>query len=97
MANDVELVAVADYRREDYDRLVALAPDSGGMEKTYDEWKKYADEAVVTIAAAGKRMVRITVDPDEFAAWLRVNRLKSIPATRARYAAELAEKKYGTK
>jgi hypothetical protein len=95
--SDVQEVAVADYRQEDYARVYRLAPGGGGMEKTYEEWKEAADAAVVRLALQGLRVVRVTVDPDEFEAWLKANRLTSTSGNRARYVAEMADGKHKAK
>jgi hypothetical protein len=90
-----DIIAIAEYREEDYPRMVALAPDGGGMEKTFREWKDYFEAAVVAALSEGARVERIVVDPDEFAAWLRRNRLKSTHETRTRYVLDIANKKHG--
>lgn len=94
---DVQQVAVADYRPEDYDRIYQLAPAGGGMEKTYAEWKQAVDAAVVRLALQGLRIARVTVDPAEFEAWLKSNRLTSTSGNRARYVAGMAERKHQAK
>jgi phage replication-related protein YjqB (UPF0714/DUF867 family) len=83
-------VAIAWFRPEDYQRIYALAPHGGGMEKTYEEWKEAADKAVVGLALEGIRAV--VIDPAKFENWLKARRLKSSSAARARYATSLAKK-----
>jgi hypothetical protein len=92
----IDIIAITEYRREDYPRMLELAPDGGGMEKTYEEWKELCDAGVIAVASQGVRIVRILVDPEEFAAWLRMRKLKSTPESRSRYAVEMANKRFGT-
>jgi hypothetical protein len=89
---DVREVAVAAYRPEDYGELYALAPDGGGMEKTFEEWKQAADTAVVRLALQGLHVTRVVIVPAAFAAWLKANRLTSTSGSRSRYVAEIANR-----
>jgi hypothetical protein len=82
------------YRREDYDRMRALAPDGGGMEKTLDVWIKIAECMHKEIITKGQRVKKFIVDPDAFAAFLKRENAESNPETRALYVWKLAEAHY---
>jgi hypothetical protein len=76
-----DFVGVSWYRRkEDYDRVYALAPDGGGMEPTFEEWKRVVELLMPEIKAKGKRIKKIVIDPDDFANWLRINGLRACSA-----------------
>jgi hypothetical protein len=91
-----DLIVLAWYRREDYDQIFALAPGGGGMEPTFDDWQKFVKRAIPGIEARGIPIKKIIVKPGEFAAWLRKNNLQSSPEARAKYAFEIAGKRFGT-
>ena len=90
MASDS--VVIAWYRRKDYDRIYALAPNGGGMEATFDDWQRFVEDFMPAIEARGIFIRKVIIEPDNFAAWLRAQNLESSPETRARYAFDVAPK-----
>jgi hypothetical protein len=87
-----DIIAITEFTREDYPALYALAPNGGGMEKTFDEWKKFADETVAVALLKGAKVIRIRIKPDEFKSWLAAKGLKSDGRTRAVYCHEVASR-----
>ena len=63
------------------------------MEETFGEWKQLADQAIGAAVLSGKRVMRIEIDPDELAAWLDAEGLKSYNETRARFCHYVASRK----
>lgn len=88
-----DLVAIAVYREEDYAAVRALAPDGGGMDETFGQWKELADEHIERARARGLEVMLVEIHPEEFAAWLRANNLKSDNETRARFCHYLASRR----
>jgi hypothetical protein len=88
-----DVIAITEFAREDYAALYALAPNGGGMEKTFDEWKKYADAAVAGALLEGYKVIRVRIKPDEFKAWLATKGIKSDPQARASYCHEIASRR----
>lgn len=93
LMDEPDVVAITEFAREDYAAIYALAPNGGGMEKTFDEWKKLADAAVAGALLEGFKVVRVRIKPDEFKAWLARKRLKSDPQSRATYCHEVASRR----
>ena len=89
----MDVIAITEFTREDYPAVYALAPNGGGMEETFDDWKKLADAAVAAALFQGKKVVRVRIEPDAFAAWLRAKHLDSSAETRARYCHEVASRR----
>lgn len=93
MSDDEVVVAITEFTREDYPAVYALAPDGGGMDKTFDEWKKVADAAVAAALMEGHEVIRIRIEPDAFRTWLHSKNLKSDHRSRAVYCHELASRR----
>lgn len=91
-----DLIVIAWYRRGDYPRIYALAPDGGGLEPTFDEWERFVLAALPAIEARGVPIRKVIVEPDVLEAWLEAKGLKSTPETRARFVHEVAQKRHGT-
>ncbi len=92
----VDLVAFAWYRRDDFDRVRALAKGDCDLQPTFDEWLAHAKEVLATIPA-GVRVEKITVKSDELAVWLAANNVESNEQTRAQFVFDLASAKYADK
>ena len=92
----VDLVAFAWYRRDDFDRVRALAKGDCDLQPTCDEWLKHATEMLASVPA-GVRVEKFTVTSDELAVWLAANNVESNAETRARYVFDLASAKHSDK
>jgi hypothetical protein len=94
--SEVDSICISWYKgKEDYDRVYALAPDGGGMEPTFEEFKRVAKKLMPELRARGLLIKKVNIDPDEFANWLRATNNVSTPETRARYGWEIAQRRHG--
>jgi hypothetical protein len=95
--SEVDCIYISWYRgKEDYGRVYALAPDGGGMEPTFEEFKRVVKKLMPALKARGLPIKKVIIDPDNFANWLRATNNMSTPTTRARYGWEVAQRRHGT-
>ncbi|HBY60130.1 MAG TPA: hypothetical protein DEH78_09930 [Solibacterales bacterium] len=80
--------ALAWYRREDYDRWLAMVDDRDVWEDTYDEWLACVEDLLRQKRPPGTTIVKTILDPDAFAAWCRARGRKLDGSARADYAVE---------
>ena len=70
------------YKRENYDRLLAMFDDRDNLPATYDEWLVRAECGRKDQESKGVRVLCVDIDPDEFAAWCKAKGMK--PDSKAR-------------
>jgi len=73
------------YRRENWDRLLEMSPDRDQIHDTYDEWQKKGRQDGELVKHEGNITKRLTVDPDELAAWCAMRGREPIASARAEY------------
>ena len=64
-----EIVGVAWYTPEQWDRLRKISADADNMEDTYGEWKASAENALKTLSASGAVAQKVVVDVEELLNW----------------------------
>ena len=79
-------VASAWFRREDYERFRALAPDGAGLPAMFDEWEKEALRQLAQFSKQGIVVEKIVIDPDQFVAWCRTAKIEPNQKARTQYA-----------
>ncbi|WP_018262243.1 hypothetical protein [Methylobacterium sp. WSM2598] len=79
------------YRAEDYARLRALMQDADRLPTSHEAWRVSAEQVEGEVTRSGVAVVRVVVEPDEFAAWCNERGLRADGAARARFANEKAE------
>jgi hypothetical protein len=62
-------VAIAWYRREDYEQIVGLMEDGDQFPPTYSDWLRHADQVVVVEESLGSQVIRVPIDPKSFSSW----------------------------
>jgi len=73
------------YTETGWARVKETATDPQRFEATYEEWCTMAEESLLDFVAVGVSPVKVTLDPDEFAAWCKRYRRKNNASTRATY------------
>ena len=68
MPATLDALGVSWFREQDWPRWCAIDPD---FQPDYQHWLKRSEEMVRHYEAAGKVVLKITVDPDEFLTWTR--------------------------
>jgi hypothetical protein len=92
-----DLIVIAWYTRENFDRIRTFAKGGGGMHATFDEWLKNAQEEIAGIIPLGIKVIRFEIDPEELRAWLRSRKVKSNEQTRALFVHETYSARISTK
>lgn len=73
MADALIIVGMAWYKPENFDRLRAMFEDGQKLPRTYPEWLAQAESGRKVLESAGKRVIRVDIDPDQFPEWCRLN------------------------
>jgi hypothetical protein len=95
--SDVDVIVLAWYRREDYEKVQAMALDRATMEKTYDDWREIAEGVLAEIRAKGKKAEKVMVSPDDLTAFVEARGIKCDTEARALYAWHVAEARHSMK
>lgn len=93
----VSIVGVPWYRKGDYARLRTLFADGARLHETYAEWSAAARATEAHLVAQGHRVVRVEIEPEQFAAWCYAGNVAVDAEARMRYANEFAylDKRFG--
>ena len=78
----VQIIGMAWYRPETFDRLRAMFEDGHKLHRTYDEWFAAAETGRKSLEVKGHRVVRVDIDPDEFPKWCNAKGMKINSAAR---------------
>lgn len=93
----LDLVAIAWYSRDDFYRIRQFEPDGGGLQETFEEWLKGAQQGLLNIANLGLRVERIDVDPDALFAYCRRSKVKCDEKARSAFVFEIVSARESTK
>jgi hypothetical protein len=92
--SNIRAVGIPWYRQEDWPALIAMFED-GAVFDSFDQWEERAKEVERKFQRAGHIVERVVIDPDAFPEWCRRNGVGADRESRADFAAEIAEQKYG--
>lgn len=92
MAQQVQAVGMAWFKRENFTRLLAVFEDSHKLHRTFDEWLRDAEIGRKGLEAKGVRVVCVDIDPDHFIAWCKSRGLGINAQSRISYANLIAYK-----
>jgi len=94
---NVSAVGLAWYRKEHYAQLRALFIDGARLHDTHAGWLAAARATEAHLAANGRRVVRVDIEPEEFVAWCSAHGVNPDAEARTRYANESAylDKRFG--
>jgi hypothetical protein len=91
----VRAMAIAWFRREDYQRIREISDDQ--MAPTFDQFEAKMTQKLAGLKAPGDILEKVIVDPDELLAFARQNHGGKINSNvRGQFAAWLIMQKYGT-
>ncbi len=93
----ISVVGMPWYSKGDYARLRASFADGARLHETYVEWSAAARATEARLVAQGHRVVRIQIEPEEFAAWCSAFNIVPDAEARMRYANEFSylDKRFG--
>lgn len=86
----ISVVGMPWYRNGDYARLRASFADGARLHETYAGWSAAARATEAHLVAQGHRVVRVEIEPEEFAAWCSACNVAQDADARMRYANEFA-------
>lgn len=86
----MNIIAIAWYRPQDYDRLKAMFVDGDEMPDTFQEWERSVLEMVAVLKSSGQRVVQAYIDPETFPAWCAARGLPLDTYAKTLYGAEYA-------
>ena len=78
------------YDKEQWELLAQIDPD--GVDDTYEEWRKSANEAISHIEANGQSVEKISINILELQKWCREKNVEPNSDARAEFAAMLSRK-----
>ncbi len=85
-------MAVAWFREEDWQRWRAVDPN---FQPDYERWRRRIEAAIKDLVEGrGVLVEKVTIDPDEFVEWCRVNGCKVDSKGRVAYAAQTVAERY---
>ena len=79
-------IGFAWYRLDEWQELKAFCDDGNELEKSFNEWKSHAEEALRDLKNDGFHVETIDFDLNEFKTWCQVNRKPPIAASRSEFA-----------
>ena len=92
MNQQVQVVSMAWYKRENFDKLMALFEDRHILHRSFDEWLVDAEIVRKSKEANGLRVVCVDIDPDHFFEWCLAGGLNFNAQARIDYASMVADK-----
>lgn len=91
------VVGVCWYTEAGWARVKQTATDPERFEATYEEWRTMAEKSLPELMQVGISAIKVTIDPDEFAAWRRKYRRKNSSRARAAYVSDWLRRTGGGK
>lgn len=84
--------AIPWYKPEQWHRWREISNDRDSMSECYDEWLAGANDAVREFVMSGIEVHRVTIDVEEFVAWVKAKQIAINGHARAEFtSAELAK------
>jgi hypothetical protein len=88
MTEELFFAGVPWFRREDYERVLAVLSDAASLPRSYDAWCERAEAKMRELENAGFTVIRAVIDPDEFPNWCRSRGLQTDWQGRREFAKE---------
>ena len=88
----IQITAMAWFKRENFDRLLAMFEDGHKLHRTYDKWLQAAETGRKTFEVKGGRVICVDIDPDDFPKWCNTKGMNLDANARMRYASEIGSK-----
>ena len=81
-------IGIAWYQPEQYDDVRSYCDDGDSMDKTFEEWKAGAENAVRELRSEGNEVVPVEFDLEEFKSWCSANGKKPNASSRSAYTVD---------
>ena len=79
------------YKKEDWDTLMDLFPDSHLLPPSYENWLGRAEEMKTQVEASGDVVIKVFIDPETFPAWCKEQGKEMDSESRAELAIQVAQ------
>jgi len=79
----------------DYPAVVRLSDDGSTMPRSWDEWRKMAEEMEKGLKAYGHPVLRVRIDPATFPAWCAAHGTTTGRPGRKLFVAAAVKERYG--
>jgi hypothetical protein len=87
---EVQRLAMAWYRPEEWEKLRSVSIDGGMLEDTHEEWLAHAMKMLRKMERMGNEVMKVEITVDELVEWCRNKKLAIDGAARATLAVEKA-------
>ena len=87
-------VAFAWYKREQFDTFRSTALDIDNFSKTFDKWKKNAEQSIAVLQKNGADVTKVILDYDDFILWCKINGRNNNADARSEFAARKLQNSY---
>lgn len=87
----VGAVGLADYSREDWERIILTGLDRSVDHDTWEQWRAARDELLGRLRGLGHRVRLVPVEADAYFAWLAERGLSNLSRYRAEYVTDRME------
>lgn len=84
-----QVLGVAWYRREQWNRLLEASADRDELEENYDDWLRTAEGTVKELKRMGTAVVKVDIDVNKLVAWCMVGNRTLDGTARAEYVSKL--------
>ena len=91
MAKNNRNLALAWYRQDQWQLLLACSTDADKLARTYQEWLEHAEEKVNEMGKNGINIVKIDINIEEMKKWCERHDKQIDGHTRSEYAVFLAQ------
>ena len=81
-------IGITWYRPEQYDLVRSYCDDGENMDRTFEEWKAGAENAVRHLRSDGNEVVPVEFDLEEFKLWCSAKGKKPNASSRFEYTVE---------
>jgi len=81
-------VGITWYNPDQYDVVRSYCVDGEKMDRTFEEWKAGAENAVRELRSDGNEVVRVDFDLEEFRVWCSAKGKKPNASSRSEYTVE---------
>jgi hypothetical protein len=81
------------YRREDYDRILAIMDDAKEFPSSFEEWEETARRQLADIRNRGAVIEQVFIEPERFVAFCERKGLSKNGTARAEYTASIWRRK----
>lgn len=91
-SKSIEVLGIAWYKPQQWERLLQISTDRDKLETTYEEWIQFAKKSVREMQEIGIRTKKIVVDTEKLLLWCNQHKYKVDAEARSFYVADTLRK-----